>query len=376
MPTVHYYLKRPDGRLPRSLIFLQFKYKGRKLVYSFGRKINAVDWSKERQRVKSNRETILNGLYDWNELLDELERACLTYYQEELLNGIPATSVLKFRLDAFIREWQGRPPDPAFFNLLDRFVAGDIRQGGKDKSRNTLKNYATTKGHLRAFEVSRRSPIHFENIDLEFYHRYVAYLRDELHLKPNSIATDIGVIKRVMGEAVESGQTTNIKWRHRQFHYRVAATEHVWLTEKEVTALYRYDPGGNRRLESVRDLFVLSCFTGLPIADCAGLRAVDIVRIGEDAYLRLRGGEGKAGMTIGMTIIFCHPLVREILAKYPARAGRPAGVISNQKFNEYIKEFCRLAGFRERGRLPADPGRELWKCISSATAKRTFEAAR
>jgi Phage integrase SAM-like domain len=278
--------------------------------------------------------------------------------------------------------------DPAFYNLLDRFVSGEIKKDGKDKSRSTLKNYATARGHLRAFEVSRRSPVHFENIDLDFFHRYTAWLRDELQLKPNSIAKDISVIKRVMGAAVDAGQTTNIQWRHRQFSYRIEETDPVRLSEKEVGALYRHDPGGNRRLESVRDLFVLSCLTGLPYTDCAGLRATDMVRIGEEAYLRSRAGGRKTGAatgtTIGMTtgtmmgvtMTLCHPLVGEILSKYPARAGRPAGVISNQKFNQYLKEFCRSAGFRERGRLAADPDKELWQCISSGTARRTFEAAR
>src|ERR1700732_2222861 len=104
MPSVNFYLKKPAGKLPDHLIYLQFKYNGRKLVYSFGKKINPLEWSKDNKRVKSNRQTILDGRYALNELLDKLEKACIKAYNEELVNGIPPVSVLKFRLDSFINQ--------------------------------------------------------------------------------------------------------------------------------------------------------------------------------------------------------------------------------------------------------------------------------
>jgi integrase-like protein len=221
MPTVNYYLKKPDGRPSRSLIFLQFKYKGRKLVYAFGQKINPLDWSKDKQRVRSNHETILNGLYALNDLLDELEKTCLKYYQEELLKGIPEVAVLKFRLDTFTRCRKGLDANPTFYPLFERFIAGEIKNKGKDKSRNTLKNYSTTRGHLDQFAISRRYHLNFENINLDFCDRYTAFLRDELQLKPGSIAKDISVIKTVMSEAVDQGHTSNIQWRHKKFRYPI-----------------------------------------------------------------------------------------------------------------------------------------------------------
>ncbi len=82
MPNVNFYLKSP-GQVTLSLIYLLFKYNGRKLVYSFGQKINPQDWSKTAKRVKSNRQTILDGQYALNEQLDRLEKYCLKVYQEE-----------------------------------------------------------------------------------------------------------------------------------------------------------------------------------------------------------------------------------------------------------------------------------------------------
>src|SRR5450631_1529691 len=186
MSSVNFYLKKPVGPLPWCLIYLQFKYNGKKLVYSFGQKINPVDWSKTQKRVKSNRQTILDGQYAINELLDKLEKLCLRAYQEEMLKGVPPVSVLKFRLDAFVRQNKGRDQASEFYRLFDRFISGEIKNGGRDKSPDTLRNYATTKGHLQQFDIDTRYHVGFENINLEFFGKYVSFLRNELHLGHNS----------------------------------------------------------------------------------------------------------------------------------------------------------------------------------------------
>jgi hypothetical protein len=344
MPIVNYYLKKPDGDPPRSLIYLQFKYNGQKLVYSFGQKINPVDWSKEKKRVKSNRQTILTGLYALNELLDELESNCLDHYQKEMKHGIPAVSLLRFRLDTFIRHKQGRTDDPTLFLLFDQLIS------------DGLKNYATTKGHLLKFDIAHRYYVDLEKINLDFFHRYTTFLREELKLKPNSIARDIGAIRTVMSKALDVGLTSNIQWRHKQFSYPTERSRTTRLTEKEITRLSRYDLSENKRLESIRDLFVLACLTGLPYEQCTLLRTDGIVQIRDKPYLQtIRSNKGPL-------FIPCHPIVLQILEKYQARMGRMPRTISNQKFNLYIKEACSLAGVSQ------------WQHITSRTALRSFNA--
>lgn len=369
MPIVHFYLKKADGKSSKSLIYLQFKYKDRKLVYSFGQKINPVDWSKEKNRVKSSRQTILNGQFAINDQLDELEKICMRTYQEELLKGIPPVSVLKFRLDTFLKQKQGKQDGSSFYLLFDRFISGEIKSNGKIKSSNTLKNYSTTKGHLQKFDYKTRYHVNFENINLDFFHKYTSFLKEELNLKPNSIAKDIGVLRTVMNEAVNLEFTTNIQWRHRKFSYSGEETVAVRLSEKEIIALSKADLSSVKRLEKVRDLFVLACLTGLPYTDCRVLHPENIVRIDGFPFLKINSRKSRT-----QQIVFCHPLVQEIFNRYPAPSPQLPKAPSNQKFNAYIKEACQLAGLMERGRLSGDPDRELWQCISSHTALRSFEA--
>jgi integrase len=46
--------------------------------------------------------------------------------------------------------------------------------------------------------------------------------------------------------------------------------------------------------------------------------------------------------------------------------------LSNQKFNEHIKEVALKAGLTETGRLATDPNKPLYECISSHTSRRSF----
>lgn len=382
MPTPNFYLKKPEGNPPRSLIYLQFKFAGKRLVYSFGQTIDAaktkkkikgedieefLHWDKAKQRVKSNRTTVQDGQYLLNDLLDKLEKTCLKAYNEELANGIPSIQSIKLKLDAFMNQNEGKDDIPTIYKLLDRFSNGEIKYKGKDKSENTLKGYATLKGHLQAFDLKTRYRVNFGNIDLDFFYKYTTYLKNDLNLKPNTIGKDITMLKTVLGEAVDLGYTTNMQFRHKKFTYAGEETDAVYLSEKEILHLYKHDFSACRRLEEVRDLFVFGCFVGLRFSDYSDIQPGNIVNIDGDLFIKVRPKK-----TGSLVIVPCNPIVLEIFEKYAKNPNRLPKAPSNQKFNDYIKEACRKAKMTEIGRLSTDPALELCECISSHTARRSF----
>jgi len=386
MPNVNFYLKKPESSPPRSLVYLQFKYSGRRLVYSFGQTIDAsqnknkefLHWDKAKQRVKGNRITTADGQHSLNDLLDNLERALLRAYNESLAQGIPAVATLKTRLDAFMNQNQEREADPKFYELFDRFISGEIKNKGKDKSPHTLQNFSTTKGHLKKFDEKTRFGVNFDNITLDFFYKYVEFLKKSLGLGANTIAKDINVLKTVLRRAVKLKYTTNIDFQDDEFVYASEETDAVYLTEKEIIGLYRFDFSQDKRLEQVRDLFVFGCFVGLRFSDYSNIRPENIVEIDGDLFIKVTTQKTKE-----LVIIPCNPIVLEIFEKYKDNPNRLPKTISNQKFNEYLKGnaskngkgqygVCQLAGMTEKGRMSTDPALELWQCISSHTARRSF----
>ena len=65
----------------------------------------------------------------------------------------------------------------------------------------------------------------------------MSYLKEKKKLAINSIAKDISIIKVFMGEAVDLEYTDNMKFKHKKFTFVEEETEHVYLTEAELTKL-------------------------------------------------------------------------------------------------------------------------------------------
>lgn len=375
MPNVNFYLKKPEGSPARSLIYLQFNYSGKKLIYSFGQNISPSNWSRTKKRVKNILQTTHDGKFALNDLLDKLEEVCHKTYNAELSKGIPSVDAIKLQMDAFMNQNEEKIQQPKIYELFDRFISGEIKYKGKDKSTNTLKSYTTTKSHLQAFDLKTRYHVSFENINLDFFYGYTSFLNKELALKPNTIGKDITILKTVLNEAVDLGLTTNLQFKHKKFSIAEEETDAVYLTEKEIIALYRYNFSKNKRLEQVRDLFVFGCFVGLRFSDYSNIKPGNIVIIEEDLFIKVKTQKTKEEV-----IIPCNPIILEIFEKYKNNPNQLPKTISNQKFNEYLKGnekkeekgVCQIAGLKEKGRLTTDPDLELWECVTSHTARRSM----
>jgi integrase len=371
MAAVSFLLNKPERVSGRSLIYLQFKYNGQKFVFSTGQNINPKNWDKKRQRVKSNTDTTKEGQHSLNDLLHHLEQTLLTVYRREISKGvIPTKSVLKESLLQSVRPTGNN--QQTFYGLLERFINGEIKHRGQEKSPNTIKTYKTLHGHLQQFERAKKWPIHFDNIHLEFLYKYITFLRSTLMLKQNSIAKDVQILKTVMKKAVALKMTTNISFQEEDFTASREDTDAVYLTDKEIQKLYRFDFSSNSRLEQIRDLFVFGCYVGLRYSDYSTVRPEHIVDIetenGSKEYFIKR----ITTKTKELVIIPCYPVVLQIFDKYKDNPNRLPKALSTQKFNVGIKQVCKIAGFTEAGRLATKPKLQLYESISSHTARRSF----
>lgn len=137
MGEINFYLKKAEESTGHSLIYLQFKYKGNKLVFSFGQSVDPKNWNASKQRVKSNKQTTADGDHSLNDLLNNLKEVCEKAYKEELKNGVPTTATLKKHLVRFINQNTDaeKIEKETFFTLMDKFIEGEIkiRRGDKKK---------------------------------------------------------------------------------------------------------------------------------------------------------------------------------------------------------------------------------------------------
>lgn len=364
-PEVHFRLKKEDAS-GKCSIYLQYIYNGNRLFYSFGQTVKLADWNPGKQRVKKKETTTDDGKFALNDLLDNLKRICEKTYNESLKNGIPSPAILKKALEDFVNQNHHDQSGPTIYTLADRFINGEIKNKGKEKSKGSLQNYAAVVKHLKEFEAKTKVPVSFDGITLDFFYKYTSYLKNECKLAVNTIAKDISILKVFMGEAVDLGYTTNMQFKHSKFSFSEEETDQVYLTEQELHKLYKFEIA-NDKLRQVKDLFVFGAWVGLRFSDFSNIKPENIVKIEGDHFIKIITQKTKE-----LVIIPCNPVVLDIFHKYTHNTNKLPKTLSNQKFNNYIKEVCKLAGMDEKGRLSTRPDLMLYEAVSSHTARRSF----
>ena len=123
----------------------------------------------------------------------------------------------------------------------------------------------------------------------------------------------------------------------------------------------------SERLNRVRDLFLIGAFTGLRFSDFTSITKDNI--LSSTIHIEQHKTGGKVAIPL-------HRVVLEIWRKYGEKLPQP---ISNQKFNNYIKEVCKLAGIDEmeqknitRGGMRVRQTYKKYELVTSHTARRSF----
>ncbi|HYH16298.1 MAG TPA: phage integrase SAM-like domain-containing protein [Flavisolibacter sp.] len=241
---------------------------------------------------------------------------------------------LKEVLDTQLRKIEPEKEQQKTFLGFFEEIVNQTRSGtrlqpktGNPYTKATIQVSANTLNRVKEFTEAQKKVIDFETINLEFYSDFTEYLTKTLKLASNTIGKDIKTITVIMNEATERSLNTNLQYKSRKFSVTSENTDSIYLTNselKEIEALYL---SRNKRLENVRDLFLIGCYTGLCYSDFSFLQPKHI----KDGFIETT--QIKTGERI---VIPVHPTVERILEKYK---GQLLKSISNQKTNDYLKEL-------------------------------------
>jgi integrase len=250
-----------------------------------------------------------------------------------------------------------------FINEVDR----RINRYGDSLSYRRKREYAEVFETLKKFKEEKNiKELDFHHMNEDFYLDFVQYLKEK-GLKKNTIGKKIKVLKTFLNSAYKR----NIH----DFRYFMSweppseDVDNIALSEKEIQKFYDFDFSNNKRLERVRDRFIIGCWSGLRVGDLSRVTNEDI----QDGYINVKTQKVPKGVYIP---IF-NQMVKNIIDKYD---GMPP-TISDQKFNEYIKEAAQIAKLDEKADYKSPvkveeitvykhlPKHQL---ISSHTMRRTF----
>jgi site-specific recombinase XerD len=359
MPEVNFFLKKPKSK-EETLIYLFLSYNNQRLKYSTGEKIKPVYWDSENQKVKGTKK--FPEYPEFNSTLKSIEKKAFDAYRKVLNDGFePSNGLIKKELDKAIRFSESKKVD--FFTFMKEY----IEESKSLKAIGTIKAYNTTQKRIENYCKSKNKTLQFEDIDLEFYNSFVAYLTKE-NYSQNTIGKHIKILKTFLNEATERGINKTVDFKRRKFKRLTEDTDKIYLNEKELEAIYNLDISKDKQLESIRDLFIIGCYTGLRFSDFSELKTENII---DGDKIKLRTNK-----TDEVVIIPLHRFVKEILRRNKNRIPK---AMSNPKMNFYLKHIGSLAKIKDVIEFSITKGgklektlKEKCKFICTHTARRSF----
>jgi len=347
--NVSFYLKNDKQRNGESAIYAKIKLGSTTSTMSTGKYLNSVRWEKTNMLLnakrKGNEVSLKNYIYEIpNNISDiylKLSKESKNISARDLKNAYSGKTNKGTRV--------------TIIQLLNSYIANFAKRVEKGEvSGTTLEKY---EGVLKIFKeflnkVYKLKDIPFEDIDNQFVYSFDDYLRYE---KPNGARLGIGNnttvkyisnVKSFLNYSVRRGV---IKYNpFSVYEGTLNEVETVFLTQVELEKIEALK-FVSYRLDTVRDIFLFSCYTSYAPCDSMSLTLDNLEKDANGDYW-IRTKRQKSGVKSDIVAL---PPILNIIEKYKndprcVDEKRLLPNYSNQKMNEYLKEIAELAGIKKR----------------------------
>ena len=179
-------------------------------------------------------------------------------------------------------------------------------------------------------------------MDLKFVQDFEFYLKIEKKLGLATVFKTIQRFRKIVRIAISEG----IIYKDPFMDYKVKhiKKEIVFLNTEELSILenHRFKA---ERLQIVADMFIFCCYTGLAYTEMANMEEKHIIR-GFDGNNWIKIMREKTQKVVSIPIL---PKSTNIIEKYQDKRknGKLLPVLSNQKFNSYLKEIADIVGIEK-----------------------------
>jgi len=368
MATLKFYIK--DSKAEKTNIYFFLNYGAFKVVdgkkkyiplkYYINESINPIFWNSKAGRVKQDKR--FKQFPEFNARLQDIEDRALSVLRKMQNDGEDITNEsLKEKLDIVLKPYkdQTNKKQMEFIEFLNYYLD---TSGMKP---NTKKSYTQTERDLKEYETEKGIKITYNRIDIDFHDNFILWLRDKGYAA-NTIGDRIKVLKSLMRASYERGLHSNTDYQKKAFNRPKEDTIAVYLNDKELEKLYNLDLTNDKKLSNVRDWFLIAAYTGLRFSDFSRLTKDNIT---DNITIKTQ----KTGATV---VIPLHTYVKAILERHNYDLPK---VISNQKFNKYIKDVCELAEIKDpilieeiKGNLTTSKTESKFNLVTAHTARRSF----
>ena len=309
-------VSKKDGLTPLELYII---IDGKRRFVSLNRKIDHRLFNPKRQIVRGDTQT--------NEYIEAVRMKCYALETEMLKRGLLLT------VDTFVYAFKHgiRQNSISTYGLFDKFMEKQLEK--KNIGLITHAIYVKYRCTIRYCKEAMQTDKMLSDLttsDMEDIYKYM--LRK---MSNNSAICYMRKLKTILIYAIREGY---ISTNPITFKFHKDKVEKEPLTLEEVRRI-RTVKLGSKRIENIRDLFILQCYTGLAFRDMSSLSEKDI-RIDKDGKEWIVKERIKTGVSAFIPIL---PVVKEILVKYNYHLP----TLTNQKYNSYLKEIQEVCGIKK-----------------------------
>ncbi|WP_298417814.1 site-specific integrase [uncultured Kordia sp.] len=215
---------------------------------------------------------------------------------------------------------------------------------GKEYVLPTLWKYKQAKALLKDF-ISfhyKKNDFQFKDLEISFIKEYEFYLKTEKKLAQSSTYKAIQRFKRIVKIGLSEGYLDKDPFV--MYTCKNPKTQIVYLDSNELAKLEEHS-FAQTRLKQVRDMFIFCCYTGLAYAEMSALSSEHVID-GFDGNKWIKIHRKKTNVKVSV------PLLPKALAILTSQnnisSNKLLPVISNQKFNSFLKEIAEIVGIEKR----------------------------
>lgn len=242
-----------------------------------------------------------------------------------------------FSIDDLFRAYTGdsAKKDLGVLEYFNSYLERRKELIGIDIVQSTWNKFSYLRSDLRSFVRKQYGGKDFmlSRVDLKFINDFEHYLKTKKNKKQVTVNKNLQRFKSVVKSAVSENLLD--KYPYAFHRLKKVKAEVLYLSRDELQKLEEHI-FAQRRLEQVRDMFVFCCYTGLGYQEMASLQKENLID-GFDGNVWIKITRKKTGAVVSVPLL---PMAENVLKRYEYQLP----VISNQRFNSYLKEIATIVG--------------------------------
>lgn len=340
MATVNYRLVKVKTSSKSQIHVYISLGRGNVILKKTGFTISPNDWSKSTKRPKQNNsklKSLFNSLNDLsNHIYEQINEA-------EIKGDIINSSWLETVINEHFNRLDKKDINNNLLTTQTQYIidnANTRKIKGTSKvglSQNRVKGYVTFLNLIKRYEKHLKNEIRLSDINNSFVDKFTNWLMNKENYSVNYSGKMLDNLKTVCLDAKKRGIKTNDFATKIESFKEVKKDKDIITLSFDELEIIRNKHLTKEHLINVRKWLLIGCEIGQRGGDLLNLTKDNIRFIENNLVLDIT--QQKTGKTV--TVPIYKNYIEDILIKeFPYK-------ISNQKFNQYLKDLCQVCGIDE-----------------------------